>query len=448
MKMANNFIEKGSNIESYYKENFKTYSEYFEAKKRQYSTYEIKKIQNKKFHELMEKIQSVPYYQEIMKKYDLSKFDDISDLSKFPILTKTTLRKEFIKLINKDIDLRNCYRNRTSGSTSQPTVNMHLLEEHQRVHSINVMRQRDAWEIEKYHRMILIIPKRFKIGLKDYPDYVIDMNGVIKVWTITSDEIPNINNILNYVKPDIIYGNPFLLNLAIDELSKTRKKYYCPKVVFSSFELLTVGLREKIRETFNCKICDIYGFSEVGDVAWQCPVTGDYHINDDYYFVETVDDEGKSIEGKPGEIIVTSFHNSAMPLIRYKVGDSGILLPEKEVCKCGRKTRRLKRILGRSVDFIIGKNNRKFSPYDIMTILEKYKVKKFKVIQENIDRCDFFLQGNNVDFGLLEESLNSFFENLIDIRIIQVDTLPNDVNKSEKYKSIQSKISREYQNET
>lgn len=169
-------------------------------------------------------------------------------MSKFPILEKEDLRKNFIKLVNPEANLKDCYRNRTSGSTAQPITNLHNEKEHQMIHSINVMRQRDAWKIDECERMLMIIPERFLEGFPEYPDYVIDMNGLIKVWGINPQKYNDIISILNDVKPDIIYGNPFLISYVLNKVEKSDLKYHCPKFFYSSFELLSEGLRKRIKQ--------------------------------------------------------------------------------------------------------------------------------------------------------------------------------------------------------
>ncbi|EUB18526.1 MULTISPECIES: phenylacetate--CoA ligase family protein [unclassified Streptococcus] len=438
--MTNNFINKNFSQDLYFKENSSTIYEFFKSKRRQYSHYEIEKYQEKRYIRLINIAKKVPFYKEIIETLKLEESTNIRDLSKFPILEKEDLRKNFIKLVNPEADLKDCYRNRTSGSTAQPITNLHNVKEHQMIHSINVMRQRDAWKIDECERMLMIIPERFLEGFPEYPDYVIDMNGLIKVWGINPQKYNDIISILNDVKPDIIYGNPFLISYVLDKVEKSDLKYHCPKFFYSSFELLSEGLRKRIKTNFNCEVCDIYGFSEVGDIAWECPVSKNYHINEDFYYLETIDKSGKNIEGSIGDIVVTSLHNSAMPLIRYRVGDCGILIPGEEVCACGRKTRCLQKIVGRSVDFLKNEEGDSFSPYDVMTILERYRAKKFKILQEDFNRCKVFIQiDDEVNLLKIQEELEELFNNTITPEIISVDNLLI-TSISEKFRPVESKL--------
>jgi phenylacetate-CoA ligase len=64
-------------------------------------------------------------------------------------------------------------------------------------------------------------------------------------------------------------------------------------------------------------------------------------------FLELLDDAGAPVEpGSPGRVVVTPIYNTAMPLVRYDIGDFAEAIDEP--CPCGRTLPRLRRIMGRS----------------------------------------------------------------------------------------------------
>ena len=67
----------------------------------------------------------------------------------------------------------------------------------------------------------------------------------------------------------------------------------------------------------------------------------------------TVDPKtGEPVEdGERGELVFTTLHKFALPLIRYRIGDLSILT--NEPCDCGRTHPRILRILGRTDDMLI-----------------------------------------------------------------------------------------------
>jgi phenylacetate-CoA ligase len=109
-------------------------------------------------------------------------------------------------------------------------------------------------------------------------------------------------------------------------------------------------MRETIEEVFLCKIFDRYGSREVNDIAGECTAHRGLHVFPWGCYVEIVDGEGKRLPaGTEGNIVVTCLSNYAMPLIRYQIGDLGILSAESN-CTCGRRWQTLERILGRNDD--------------------------------------------------------------------------------------------------
>ena len=98
----------------------------------------------------------------------------------------------------------------------------------------------------------------------------------------------------------------------IDYAEKNQIQWYKPELIFTSAELLDLPTRQKIENYFGKKVYDIYGSTELKEVAWECPFKRGYHINDDLYFVEVVNPNEQEV----GDIVITALTNKAMPLIR------------------------------------------------------------------------------------------------------------------------------------
>jgi phenylacetate-CoA ligase len=94
----------------------------------------------------------------------------------------------------------------------------------------------------------------------------------------------------------------------------------------------------------------------------------------------------KNISGhEPGEIVVTSFYNYAMPLIRYKLGDVGI--PSNKKCSCGRGFPLMNSVEGRTDDFLILPSGRIISPRGINYGIEYIPgITEYRTIQEEKGR--------------------------------------------------------------
>jgi phenylacetate-CoA ligase len=112
-------------------------------------------------------------------------------------------------------------------------------------------------------------------------------------------------------------------------------------------------MRETIEGVFGCKVFDRYGSREVSDIAGECSAHRGLHVFPWGCYVEVVDDAGERVPaGTEGNILVTCLGNYAMPLVRYQIGDRGVLSSDT-TCSCGRGGQILERIAGRNDDIFV-----------------------------------------------------------------------------------------------
>jgi phenylacetate-CoA ligase len=119
------------------------------------------------------------------------------------------------------------------------------------------------------------------------------------------------------------------------------------KVRRASFvaEPLQPSLREKFEKEYGIDTYQMYGATEVGDVAYECQAKNGWHICEEV-IVEIVDPAtGKQVNpGELGEVVVTRLNNLFF-LFRFGTGDLSKVI--KERCTCGRTSLRLAGISGR-----------------------------------------------------------------------------------------------------
>ncbi len=183
---------------------------------------------------------------------------------------------------------------------------------------------------------------------------------------------------LRRYRPTVLYGPPSYLRLLGERASGLDAR-----LVFTSGETLE-GSREPIERSFGAVVLDTYGCTEMKEIAWECPERAGHHVNADWLLVETVEG-GRAGGGPEGEVLITSLYNFGMPLIRYRLGDTGRLLAAR--CPCGRSLPLMAPTFGRVVDWFTTPGGKLVSPYAMINPVEVVPgVAQFQIVQESRSR--------------------------------------------------------------
>ena len=169
-------------------------------------------------------------------------------------------------------------------------------------------------------------------------------------------------------EPDIVTGMVSAVARLADEVI-ARDLRLRPRFVVAGGELLTEPLRARIAQ-LGAPIHDVYGSNEVNLIAWQCPRGANaFHLCDDALVVEVLghDDQPVGV-GEWGEVVVTSLHAHAMPVIRYRLGDVAVRGPDR--CPCGAAFSTLLAIRGRTFDTFALADGRILHPWDVLAAID------------------------------------------------------------------------------
>jgi phenylacetate-CoA ligase len=166
--------------------------------------------------------------------------------------------------------------------------------------------------------------------------------------------------------PDVLYGLPS----ALLEVGRALGEPSWPvKGVFTSGELLHNLARTNLTAAFGAPVFDVYGTSETKEIGWECR-KGRMHLNTDVVHLEALDEKGRSVPpGEEGDLVATLLVNRAMPLLRYRTGDRGILLAES--CSCGCAMPLLGVVTGRVSDTLTFRDGQRISPYAFTCAIER-----------------------------------------------------------------------------
>ena len=373
---------------------------------------ELKKIQFKKLKSFIRYAYNyVPHYHKAfssvgVKPDDIKSFDD---LRKLPLVSKRDIQKDYRSFVTNGIDVSKLSSRNTSGSTGMP---LKLISD-----------PYPSPGSSKY--------PFFECGVKLRDNFVTVWGRATSIrwgskftrlWGDISETIvplfpeEKLINVLRQIKPDVLLTFPsVLLSLSSYDLSGIN-----PRLIFAQGEVVTSHCRGVVRKKFNVELYETYGSVEFGSIAFECTEHFALHILTDNVYIEVLDEDGEPVSpGERGEIVVTGLHNYMMPLIRYRIGDLGVLTDER--CPCGRSWPLLKSVEGRSNDLIVLPSGRKISWlylqrcifYDPVFQKNLFCISQYQLVQERLDRIVFkVVKGTNFDANLLvriKNNIEKFF---------------------------------------
>jgi phenylacetate-CoA ligase len=188
-------------------------------------------------------------------------------------------------------------------------------------------------------------------------------NTLFSSYHISEETLPHYIRELERIRPVFIDSYPSAIFVLAQYLRERGLAHRIrPKSIVTSSETLLEPQRKTIEEAFGCRVYDQYGSAEMAAFLSQCE-QGSYHVHPEYGLVEIVDTEGRPLPaGETGEMVCTGFLNHAMPMLRYRIGDSAAM--SKTPCACGRNFPVIESILGRTDDMLVTPDGRHIGRLD------------------------------------------------------------------------------------
>lgn len=238
--------------------------------------------------------------------------------------------------------------------------------------------------------------------------------------------------------PTVLYGFPgHLARLAVEAGGRLR-----PRLIFTSGEVLDPATRRTIEAGLGAPVLDVYGCTEIKEIAWQCAERGAYHLNADWIVVEALPDVGAD-PAQGGRLLLTSLANRAMPLLRYDIGDTGIVLEER--CPCGRGLPMIRPTLGRSVDYLALPDGRTLAPYSLTCAVEAIDgMRQYQFVQTQRDRLELRVVPTEAFDDGQAAALVAALRPVVPGVVVEVRTVPSIPSEpSGKYRIVQSRLDAE-----
>ena len=141
---------------------------------------------------------------------------------------------------------------------------------------------------------------------------------MLSSYHLTEERLPEYLEALESFRPDILHAYPSAALQLAEFLDKAGQSWRLPlKCVLCGSERLTLPQKRLLERAFKTRVYRWYGHSERVILAGEGCQSELFYFWPAYGYVEfgPPDEEGLA------EVIGTSFHNFAMPLVRYRTGD-------------------------------------------------------------------------------------------------------------------------------
>lgn len=275
----------------------------------------------------------------------------ISDWNAVPIMQKGDLQKPLADRLSKGFSEKNVYINKTSGSSGHPFVFAkdkwchgltwaEIIDRYQ-WHGIDFSSSLEA----RFYGIPLDKKGYRKERLKDW----LSNRYRFPIFDLSDKKMEEFLDVFRRKKFDYINGYTSSVVLFAKFLHKKglHLKDVCSslKHCIVTSEMLFESDKELLEATFGVPVINEYGASELDLIAFT-NIAGQFVLNSETLFVEIVDDNGAPVaDGTPGRIVITSLYNKAHPMVRYDIGDIGVL-----DLKSTHKTPLLRELIGRTND--------------------------------------------------------------------------------------------------
>jgi phenylacetate-CoA ligase len=340
--------------------------------------------------------ETVPFYHRVFDERGLTSKDinSVEDLRKLPILRKRDINENYHELISTTFNRRGIIPYQSGGS-GEP-VRFFVTKEKM---SWEIAAEYRAYEWAGYHLgdpCLLLwgssIDNSKEKGLVNRASKRLERIVSCDAFILSDDALAEFVEKARSLKPEIIRGYANAVYMLAKYCQENGVSDIKPRSIITSAEKLIDSRRKIIEDVFRSKVFDHYGSREIGAMASECEEHRGHHISIENIAVEIVKEGELVSRGERGAIIVTNLRNYCMPMIRYQIGDAGVL--SEDDCVCGRGLPLLSSIEGRLSDYLYirDKNTGKIIPYMVGSpgfvgaIFMEVPVNSYRVIQERIDK--------------------------------------------------------------
>jgi len=240
--------------------------------------------------------------------------------------------------------------------------------------------------------------------------------------------------------PVYLQSHPYVILGLVERSEATGIRFQNLREVRTYGETLDPWIRAKCEAVWDVPIHDNYSAEEFGTIAHQCPMTTNMHVQAENVLVEVLDGENRPCRpGQTGRTVITSLNNFATPFIRSDIGDVTIL---GAPCDCGRGLPVLKRVLGKSRNFIVRPTGERVFPDLYREFSAVAPVRQHQLVQTSLEIIEMKLAVTRPlspeEESALKDSIHTSLGYSFQLPITYVDAIPRE--PSGKFRDIRSEV--------
>lgn len=360
---------------------------------------DLRAMQDRKVRSLARYVYDyVPYYRSVFKASNLSPedFHRADDIRLFPPLSRDTISSNYpAGIVVRGASVGNVLR--TSGTTGKP-LEVRWGSRFCDVHQALNLRRAFVQGMKPWERVAEVYtdsardsggtPSNTPVSGGRISKVLVGSFNVryptadVKHYYVSKKNIRSVARSLVEYQPHILYARPSH-SRRLGTLMREWGKNISPRIIICHGEFVSQATKKDLADMFGAKVLVHYGAVEMGGMAFGCLKGEGMHLNSDVYIMEVVRDGEQVSPGEEGDVYLTNLENEAMPLVRYRIGDSAVMA-ERETCGCGSRFPKIKNVLGRKSEGLIGFHGARIPVGSICDVFEtSFGLRDFQIIQKS-----------------------------------------------------------------
>jgi len=409
----------------------------------------LKKYQKEKLKSLLlHGYNYTKYYREVLGAANVVKNNAVylENLTAIPVLTKDIIKERFEDLLASNFPPGKKYTNYSGGSTGFPVKLVQDKSYYSKMVADTILFSQLNGKYAGQPELKIWGSERDieegSIGLKSKIINFFFNRTLVNSFVLNETLIKDCINKLNKTKPVSVWTYVDSIYEISKFIAMNSLKVHQPKVIICTAGTMYEFMRDTIQNAFPfSKIRNQYGSREVGIIGIESDDNHEINLFDHSIFSETVyEDVNTKHHYEEGKILVTPLNNYSMPLIRFDIGDKGIIKDTgikafSQLCNLeGRVNSHLKASDGKLLH----------GEYITHLFYNRDWLKKFQVVQNSINEvCIYYELAKSSDdvtneLNEIALKIKNRLGNEVQVKYCEVDTIPK--LNSGKFQFVISKI--------